>query len=273
MIWLLGLLAQTPPAAELVVPAEYRLIEGVAADGDTIWLSSVLGRAIVEHRRGRFRALPMPPGMGAPLGIAYDASRRWLWIAANCPKDLQVPDCTGAALVAMDRAGRVRVTVRPGGDAAFTPGDVSVWRGQVFVSDSANGAVYRCSGRCRSLAPLIAPRVKGSAQGSAVYAGGRKLLVADYGLGLISVDLATRAETPVLLADGTALRGVDGLVADGDGFLAVRNFSVPGKLWRFGISPAQRVADSRVVAEGGAIIDPTQIARAGKRLLLVGDSQ
>ncbi|WP_066794765.1 hypothetical protein [Sphingomonas soli] len=273
MILLLGLLAQMPPQTVLTIPAGYRLIEGVASDGETIWVSSILDRVIVEHRNGKFRTMPMPDGAGAPLAISYDTRRGWIWIASHCPRPLKVAGCTGAWLVAMDRKGKVRRRLRPANDAVFTPGDVSVWRDQVFVSDSANGAVYRCKTTCQSLTPLIAPRQKGSAQGSAVYDEGRKLLVADYGLRLISVDLATGVETPVLMADGNRLRGVDGLVADGDGFVAVRNPNVPGKAWRFRISADNKVVDPGVAAEGGAIVDPTQIARAGKRLLIVGDAQ
>ena len=268
---LIGLLAQdAPPAAFLTIPAEYRLIEGVASDGETIWVSSVLNRSIVAHRNGRFTAHKLPKGDGAPLGIAWDPGRKWLWIAANCPADLRIPDCSGAALLAMDREGRVRARFAPKG--AFTPGDVSVWQDRVFVSDSRNGAVYRCDGKCAALTPVIAPREKGSAQGSAVYDQGRKLLVADYGLGLISIDLASGAETPVLLADGNRLRGVDGLVADGDSFLGVRNATVPGKVWRFRILDG-KIVEPEVAAQGGAIVDPTQIARAGSRILVVGDSQ
>jgi hypothetical protein len=268
---LIGLLAQdAPPAAFLTIPAEYRLIEGVAADGDTIWVSSVLDRSIVAHRNGRFTAHKLPKGDGAPLGIAWDARRGWLWIAANCPADLHLPDCTGAALLAMDRKGRVRVRLAPQG--SFTPGDVSVWQDRVFVSDSSNGAVYRCSGKCSGLSAVIKPRAKGSAQGTAVYDQGRRLLVADYGLGLISVDLETGTEAPILLEDGSRLRGVDGLIADGDSFLGVRNASVPGKVWRFRIAN-DRVADPQVAGEGGAIVDPTQVARAGRQVLVVADSQ
>lgn len=268
---LIGLLAQdAPPVTFATIPAEHRLIEGVASDGDTIWVSSVLGRRIVALRKGRFTAYPLPKGDGAPLGITWDARRQWLWIAANCPADLKMPDCTGAALLAMDRRGRIRARLAPQG--SFTPGDVSIWQDKVFVSDSRNGAVYRCEEACAALMPLIEPREKGSAQGSAAYDHGRKLLVADYGLGLISVDLGSGAETQVLLADGNRLRGVDGLVADGDSFLAVRNASVPGKVWRFRITEG-RVADMQVAAAGGAIVDPTQIARAGGRILIVGDSQ
>lgn len=272
MIWLLGLLAQTPPQTVLTIPAEYRLIEGVTSDGETIWVSSILDRVIVAHKAGKFRTMAMPEGAGAPFAIAYDARRRWIWIAANCPKAPQVANCSGSWLVAMDREGVIRRKLRPAGDVVFTPGDVSLWQDRV-VSDSANGAVYSCRAHCEALKPLIAPREKSSAQGTAAYDNGKKLLVADYGLGLISVDLATGAETPVLLEDGNKLRGVDGLVADGDGFVAVRNASVPGKAWRFRISAEGKIVDPQIAAEGGAIVDPTQIARTGTRLLIVGDSQ
>ncbi|MBC9031551.1 hypothetical protein IAG41_04020 [Sphingomonas sp. JC676] len=270
---LFGLLAQdAPPAVEFAVPAQYRLIEGVASDGETVWLSSILDRMIVEYRKRRFRAVPMPKGEGAPLGIAWDAGRGWLWVAANCPDVLKLADCR-TGLVAIDRSGKPRASLRPAGDTPFTPGDVSVWRDQVFVSDGANGAVYRCRGDCRELTVVIAPRQKGSAQGTVVYDGGKRLLVADYGRGLISVDLATLAETPVPLEDGSLLPGVDGMVADGDGFVGVRNASIPGKAWRFRISADNHVTRLEVAAQGGAIVDPTQIARAGDKLLIVADSQ
>jgi len=270
---LIGLIAQdAPPAAEFDVPAQYRLIEGIASDGGTVWLSSILDRTIVEYRNGRFHALPMPKGEGAPLGIAWDAGRGWLWIAASCPKVLKLDNCR-SRLVAIDRKGRARASLRPAGTAPFTPGDVSVWRDRVFVSDGANGAVYSCRAQCEALTVMIAPREKGSAQGSVVYDGGKRLLVADYGRGLISVDLATLAETPIPLKDGSPLRGVDGMVADGDGFVGVRNPSVPGKALRFRISADNHVIGPEVAAEGGAIVDPTQIARVGDRVLIVGDSQ
>jgi hypothetical protein len=270
---LFGLIAQdAPPAAEFNVPAEYRLIEGVASDGNAVWLSSILDRTIVEYRNGRFRAVPMPKGEGAPLGIAWDARRGRLWIAANCPEMFKLPDCR-TGLVAIDRSGRPHASLRPAGSGPFTPGDVSVWRDQVFVSDSANGAVYRCGGGCSELAVVIAPRRKGSAQGTAAYDGGKRLLVADYGLGLISVDLTTLVETPILLEDGSPLRGIDGMVADGDGFVGVRNASTPGKVWRFHISADHHVVGLEGAAQGGAIVDPTQVTRAGDRLLIVGDSQ
>lgn len=261
------------PAVVLTIPAEHRLIEGVATDGATIWTSSVVDRKILASRDGRLTVLALPDGVGAPLGIAWDAGRRRLWIAANCPELPELKGCTGAALLAIDASGAVKARLRPAGEGKFTPGDVSVWQDQVFVSDSGNGAVWRCRGDCTALEPVIAPRTgRASAQGSAVYDEGRRLLVADYALGLISVDLATGGETRILMEDGNPLRGVDGLVRTGDSFVAVRNPAVPGRVFGFRVA-GDRIADLRVVVEGGAIVDPTQIAVDGQRLLLVADSQ
>ncbi len=260
------------PAAALTIPARYRLVEGIATDGDTLWFSSVIDRKVVAYRNGRYRDFVLPAGVGAPLGIAWDAGRKWLWIAANCPDGLIIAGCEGSALVALDAAGRVKVRLRPENGKRFLPGDLSVWRDRVVVSDSGNGAVYTCTGRCDTLTTVIAPRAKGSAQGSVILDKGRRLLLADYGLGILDVDLGTGKETPVLREDGRTLRGVDGLIVDGDTFLAVRNFDVPGMVVRFRIRDG-RIADLSVAAQGGAIHDPTQLTRAGDRILVVGDGQ
>lgn len=261
------------PAAVLQVPARYRLVEGIAADGDTIWFSSVIDRRVIALRRGKYTDYPIPDGLGAPLGIAWDRTRGWLWIAANCPDGLVIAGCRGAALIGMDRRGKVRATLRPADPERFTPGDVSVWQGRVFVSDSQNGGFYGCSGRCEKLAPIVAPRADGSAQGSAVYDDGNKVLLADYGLGILSIDLATGVETRVLREDGRPLQGVDGLVAADDGsFLAVRNAAVPGNIVRFRVRDG-KIVDLAIAAAGGAIHDPTQLTRAGGRVLIVGDAQ
>lgn len=261
------------PVAALTIPARYRLIEGIAADGATLWFSSVLDRKVVAYSNGRYRDFLLPVGVGAPLGIAWDPGRKWLWVAANCPDGLVIAECEGSALIALDRSGRVRATLRAPNDKTFTPGDVSVRRDRVVVSDSTNGAVYTCMSRCAALATVIAPRAKGSAQGSIVSDDGRRLLLADYSLGILDIDLATGHQAPVVREDGRTLRGVDGFIRDGDGsYLAVRNFDVPGAVVRFRIREG-KIVDLSVAAAGGAIHDPTQIVRAGNQILVVGDAQ
>jgi DNA-binding beta-propeller fold protein YncE len=264
---LLALMAPADtPETVFSAPEEHRLVEGIATDGDFIWLSSVLDRVIMANTTGMTGRFIMPRGTLHPMGLAWDAKRGWLWVATDCPDLPGVAKCDSGALVALDRKGRLKAKVSPG--SGFHPGDVSADRGQVFVSDSLNGAVYRLNGR--KLDTLIAPGVGRSAQGTALTPDGKSLVVADYGRGVAVVNLATKTRTLLPMADGKPLRGIDGLVRAGDDYYTVYNGSSPASLIRFRINGA--AIEASVVHRGAPLNDPTQLALDGKRLLVVADA-
>ena len=259
--------AADAPRTIYSAPAQHRLIEGVATDGRTIWLSSVLDRTILIHRaRKGDNRIAMPEGTLHPMGLAWDARRNWLWVATDCPDLPGVAKCDTGALVALDREGRLKAKISAG--PGFHPGDVSAAGGVVFVSDGLNGAVYRLDGG--TLDPLIAPGVARSAQGTALTADGKQLIVADYGRGVARVDLGTKERTLLPMADGKPLRGLDGLVRVGADYYAIHNGSPPGSLIRFRIAGAQ--IDVTVAHRGPPLADPTQLAGDGRRLLVVADA-
>ncbi len=279
MIALAALLAvaatPTPPAAVtiLTVPASHRLIEGIATDGETIWLSSVVDREILEWRpRHGLRARHMPPDTARPLGIAYDATRRWLWVATDCPAIAASDACSGGGLIALDRRGRLVARLAPAeGTAHF--GDVSVADGVVHVSDSSNGAVYRCRAACTALETVIPPGIGRSAQGSALFDGGTQVLVADYSVGLASVDAAGK-RTLLPREDGRPLRGVDGLARHGDWFIGAQNSQPPGVVFAFHITKdRQHIADLQILSSGTVLPEPTQLTVGGGKVYAVGDAQ
>lgn len=258
--------ATDAPETVYSAPAEHRLVEGVATDGATIWLSSVFDRTILVRRPGSLARIAMPAGTLHPMGLAWDARRNWLWVATDCPDLPGVAKCRSGALVALDLKGRLKAKLSPG--AGFHPGDVSASRGEVFVSDSLNGAVYRLRGK--RLDPLIAPGVGRSAQGTTLTADGKQLIVADYGRGVATIDLKTKARTLLPMAGDKPLRGLDGLVRVGEDYYAIHNGSSPGSLVQFRINGAQ--IDVAVVHRGTPLADPTQLVRDGDRLLVVADA-
>lgn len=265
--------APPKPVIVLEVPATHRLIEGIATDGKTIWLSSVVDRRILTWRGAKLvQILKMPHGTARPLGMAFDASRNWIWIATDCPRIVASDPCSGGALIAIDRRGKLKARLRPeGADPYF--GDVSVDQGTVHVSDSMNGAVYACRGKCQSLEVLVPVGVGRSAQSTVRYDDGRRLLVADYGAGIASVD-ATGVRTPIVREDGRMLRGVDGLVRAGDWMIGVQNSQSPGVVLAFKLAAdGQQMTALKVLAGGADYPDPTQIAVSGDRLLIVADAQ
>ena len=263
-LWALAL-ASAKPETILTIDPRHRLVEGIATDGTTIWVSSVLDRTILACTKSCRRLAQLPRGLH-PLGIAWDPRRKRLWVAADCPKLPGVDPCERGALVALDKSGQLRTRIGPGGNS-FHPGDVSASAAGVFVSDSSNGAVYRVGASGQSLSPIVEPGVGRSAQGSALDSTGERLIVADYSQGLASIQ--RKSGTRTLLPDerGAAVRGIDGLVRCGAGFVGVYNGGAPGKLLAITLREGG-VATSELI-EGLQLPDPTQIAFDGNRLLVV----
>ena len=251
----------------IVVPPEHRLVEGVASDGSTIWATSVLDRQIVACTKSCRTLATLPQGLH-PLGIAWDWGRKLLWIAADCPELPGIARCKSGALVAIGPNGKLRGTIAPKG--GFHPGDVSVSRSGVFVSDSHNGLVYGLLPGRRELRAINRPGDGRSAQGTSLAPSGTDVIVADYSRGIGRIDLKTTATKWLPGPDGKPLQGVDGLVRCGETYVGVHNGTSPGRVLTIEVRPdAIHYAQ---LAVGQPFPDPTQIAFDGKRLLLVSNA-
>ena len=253
----------------LTIDPKHRLVEGIASDGATIWVSSILDRQILACRTSCRTLATLPAGLH-PFAIAWDGSRKRLWVAADCPPGVAaIKACERGALIALDTRGRVQTRIAPE-VGAFHPGDVSAEGGHVFVSDSQNGLVFALQPSGRALAAVNLPDDGKSAQGTALTPDGQQLMVADYSRGIGVVDLATSKTTLLPRQDGKPLRGVDGLVRCGSTYYGLYNGAAPGLLVSF-TRTATGVQFDQPLGET-TLPDPTQIAYDGKRLLIIADS-
>ena len=86
MIGLLALAAAAAaqPRTILTIDPSHRLVEGVASDGKTIWVSSILDRQIMACRK-KCRSFATLPAPLHPFAVAWDKTRQRLWVAADCP--------------------------------------------------------------------------------------------------------------------------------------------------------------------------------------------
>jgi sugar lactone lactonase YvrE len=261
--------AAAQPQAVLTIDPKHRLVEGVASDGATIWVSSIFDRQVLACTASCRAIATLPKGLH-PFAIAWDASRKRLWVAADCPPGVPgITACERGALIGLDARGRVQTRIAPA-SGSFHPGDVSTSADGVFVSDSQNGAVYRLAKTGYSLSTVVAPGVGKSAQGTALDTDGKTLLVADYSEGLAAVDLASGSRKLVRGQDGKSLRGIDGLARCGASYFGIYNGSTPGRLLWFQLNGEG--AEYSDLISGLRLPDPTQIAFDGKRLLIVADS-
>lgn len=267
---LLGAAAALQLQPILTIDPSHRIVEGVASDGKTIWVSSLVDRKILACADNRCRTLVTMPAGLHPFAISWDVKRDRLWVAADCPPGVGfIKACERGALLAYDSKGRLKTRIATA-SGAFHPGDVSGSPAGVFVSDSQNGSVYQLSANGQALQPLVLPGVGKSGQGSVLSSDGTKLLVADYSQGLSEIDLATGSRTLLPRQDGKPLRGIDGLTRCSDTYYGVYNGAAPG-LFLSIKRTATGVAFDQPLGEV-TLPDPTQVALVGQRLLIVGDS-
>jgi DNA-binding beta-propeller fold protein YncE len=271
----IGLLAMAlagavQPQTVLTIDPKHRIVEGVASDGRTIWVSSILDRQILACTSACRTIATLPAGLH-PFAIAWDGAQKRLWVAADCPPGVKgITPCERGALIALDRTGRIRIRVAPP-TGSFHSGDVSVSPAGVFVSDSQNGAVYFLARRAKSLIPVVKTGVGKSAQGTALSEDGRQLLVAAYSHGIGVVDVVTGARTILPRSNGKPLRGIDGVARCGSTYYGIYNGENPGTL--VAIQPETNgLTLNQPLGDDGSLNDPTQIAYDGRRLLIVADS-
>lgn len=263
----LALAAQ--PITIVTIDPKHRLVEGVATDGTTIYVSSVLDRQILACIKTCRTIATLPEGLH-PLGIAFDWGRKMLWIAADCPEIAGIAKCERGALVAINRNGKIRGRFSPA-SKSFHPGDVFASQSGIFVSDSQNGLVWALLPRRTALRAVNRPGEGKSAQGTALAPSGVELIVADYARGIGRIDLKTGVTTWLPRQDGKASLGIDGLVRCSDSYLGVYNGgAAPARIWHIRMRPGG--IERTELVDGLTLADPTQLAFDGKRLLIVSDS-
>jgi hypothetical protein len=261
--------AAQPSQTVLTIDPAHRLVEGVASDGRTIWVSSILDRQILACTKTCRTLATLTPPLH-PFAIAWDSLRQRLWVAADCPPGVPaIKACERGALLALDRGGRIQTRIAPF-VGEFHPGDVSASRGQVFVSDSQNGMVFRLTKNERGIMAVVLPDTGKSAQGTALSANGAELIVADYSQGIAVTGIDTFKRTLLPRQDGKPLRGIDGLVRCGSTYYGIYNGASPGTLVSF--TTDGRTIRFKEPVPDLRLPDPTQIAFDGDRLLIVADS-
>lgn len=206
------------------------------------------------------------------LAVSFDPARNLLWMTACAmPGFIGFPpsDQGKAALFAID-ASNGKIVRRFDLGSAANPavlGDMSIADGTVYVSDSIGGGVYRVQGDLNS---ATLEKIAGdffSPQTPVLAADGKRLFVADYSMGIATIDL-TRPNAPGQLQylphpESVAVTGIDGLYLAGDSLIGIQNGTDPVRIMRFRLNPAQTAIISGEVVEQSAapLGEPTHVTR------------
>jgi sugar lactone lactonase YvrE len=260
------------------------LPEGLAHDPktNTFYIASVHQRRIIarlpdgtEKTFGKGR----DDGLWSVLALKVDAERRHLWAttaAIEQTQDLNAADAGRTAVVQYDLdTGKVLKRFEPPRekDKARVFGDLVVSSsGRVIVSEANHGGLWRISNGV--LEAFVPPGKFASPQGMAFPNQGNWLYVADYSLGLMRVDIATRKVERVKSAADTSLLGLDGMVRFGNDLIATQNGIRPHRVLRIRLDGTGQVAGVEVLeANHPAYAEPTLGVLVGNHFHYVANSQ
>ena len=182
------------PQTVLTIDPKHRLVEGVASDGTTIWVSSILDRQILACRTDL-------PDAGDLAGAGFTRSRspgtrsrKRLWVAADCPPGVAGDQAVRARRADRRsiRAGRIQTRIAP------AVGQLPSRRRLGFRRPACSSATARTAWSSGLLPSGTAFDGRQSARATARAGRGRRstpdgkqLIVADYSRGIGAVDLAT----------------------------------------------------------------------------------
>lgn len=259
--------------------------ENVAYDPvtKTYFVSSVHQRRIV--RVGHMRqeedfATAEKDSLWSVLGIALDADRRRLWAGSAAIKqtrNLPADDLgrSGLWLFDLDSGEHLRTFLLPQDDQEHVLGDLTVApNGDVYASDALTGAVYTVREGSTQLTVFLEPQTLSSPQGQC-FMDDTHLMVADYALGLLKIDPATRSITVLPPPQEVTLLGIDGLACYRDRLIAVQNGVAPQRILQFRLNETRdRIVATEVLAANHPLFqEPTSGTIIGDTYIYVANSQ
>jgi len=215
----------------------------------------------------------------SPMALIVDAKRHTLWASvAGMPQgENHHPGDSvrsGVRQYDLETHKLVKDYDLPVDGKQHALGDMTLdAEGNVIVSDGAGGGVYLVDREKQTLSPLIEPGTFQSPQNPAVAPDGR-ILVADYAMGIATIDPMTHEITWMLHPDTVALNGIDGMYLVGRVLYAIQNGTTPERVTRFVLDPNLRQIVSWSVVEQATpgFGDPTHGVVVGDDFYYIANS-
>ena len=254
--------------------------EGIAWDPleKALYVSGMYKHKVVRvDAAGHVRdfAKPGQDGLLETVGMKVDAVRRQLWVASGDVPD--TPEAPAASLLHQYdlRSGRLlhKFALPPAEQHFLNDLDLSP-SGEVFLSESASGAIYRLRPGAESLEIFLPAGTFEFPNGVALAGDGKTLYVATY-LGLAAVDIASGAFVYLSHPEDAIPIGIDGLYWHKGALVAVQNGLGRGRVLRFHLAPGGRpIRRAEIIESGNPLFDaPTTGAPTGDDFYYMANTQ
>jgi hypothetical protein len=242
------------------IPGQGNFIpEGIAHDPLTgnFYVGSVYKRAIVEVRPDEARAFgawERGDGLWSVFALRVDPARRVLWACSSAIEQtrwLSEGEAGYAGVFKYDLTTRVvikrYVLSNTRGQHLF--GDITLARtGDVYVTDSAEGSIYRID-RGGAFERWLESDRFASPQGIVFSEDERYLFLADYSYGVFRIEVKNRAVERLSYPDDLVVMGIDGLTYYGGSLIAIQNGVRPHRVIRLQLNAKQDRIDGWEVLE------------------------
>ena len=262
------------------------ITEGVAYDpaGETFYVGSIHQRKIVSmDKLGIVKDFSTEQdGLWSVFGLKVDAKRRALWVCSTVTPQMrgfQKEDEGKSAVFKFDlkTSKLVKQYSLPDQSKRHWFGDLAITsRGDVLISDSqAPGAVYAIFAEKDSLELFISSEPFRSPQGIALSEDEKHLFVADYSIGVLVFDMATKKYVKLAAPANVSLIGIDGMYFYKNSLIAIQNGVKPHRVISFFLNKNfDRVERAEIIEANNPLFnEPTLGVLVKNELYYVANSQ
>jgi hypothetical protein len=228
------------------LPEKDLVAESVAYDSvsKSFFVSSIHQRKIVRvDGSGKTTEFSSPAdGLWSALGMKIDEKRRLLWVCTTAlpqTRNFQKSDEGASGVFKYDlKSGKLlKKYFLPAGADKHGLGDLVISKnGDIFATDSVSPTIYRVNSKSDEIEIFLTDKSFASLQGLTFAPDEKRLFVADYSLGVFSVEMATKKITWLTPASDVAVLGIDGLYFHKGKLIGVQNGTNPQRIARFSLS-------------------------------------
>jgi DNA-binding beta-propeller fold protein YncE len=182
------------------------------------------------------------------LGLKIHQQSRTLWATSN--------EETGASIRYYSLASGQLIRSYPLSGAHLFNDLVVSSSGQVFITDTKEGAVYKLSSEHGSLERLAPTHLFTAANGVALSPDETKLFVSSFGDGVATVDPISQSVRPLPHPADVCLAYIDGLYAIKGGLIAIQNGPMVPRIVRFALNTdGNKIVGMKILEQRNPLFD------------------
>ncbi|MDB5089474.1 MAG: SMP-30/gluconolaconase/LRE protein [Mucilaginibacter sp.] len=266
-------IAQGRPAIAFTIKEKDLMPEGITYDSNTnsFFIGSLYKHKILRiTTAGKINEFIRPDafGLGQVVGMKVFGPANELWVCSNIPGKqsfIHVFDVLSGKLVR-------KFTVN--GKKHFFNDLYITTKGDVYITDSASGGIYRISRGKESAEVYIPSGTFAYPNGITSTQDGKNIIVATGSeKGLVSIDLATKNQTP--LSCRYLIYGVDGLYHYKNTLIGIQNSTFPESVQQFVLSgDGKKITSVKMLAGPSSSFNiPTTGVIVGNNFYFIANTQ